>query len=346
MKKLFALIMVAAAVLAVAMLPSLGTAADAPAKVGLGHITSISSSKDKAVAAATGKVTPAVAQVNTTMAIVAFDAAGKVTHISVDTSQTKVNFDENGAVTSDLKAPAKSKVELGDGYGMRKASSIKREWFEQMADFEKWMIGKTVAEIKALKVKQRDASHTAVPDVPELTSTVTITVQDYIDVVEEAWENAVAVPAGGAKLGLGHEISIAKSKAYAAQVDNVFAGALFDKDGKVVGVIVDTAQTKVAFDKEGKVTTDKAGVFKTKKELGDAYGMVKASSIKKDWYQQMAEFEKWMTGQTVAQIQALKVKQRDASHVAVPDIPELTSTVTITVEGYIAAVAEAYARAK
>jgi len=345
MKKLFAFLMVAAVVMAIALLPSLGTAADAPAKIGLGHITSIKSSKDRAVAA-DGKVTAAVAQIDTTMAIVAFDAAGKVTHITVDTSQTKVNYDANMKVVSDLAALQSSKVEIKDGYGMRKASSIKKEWFEQMADFEKWMIGKTVAEIKALKTKQRDASHIAVPDIPELASTVTITVQDYIAVVEEAWKNAVAVAPGGAKLGLGHEISIAKSSATAAQVDNVFAGTLFDKDGKIVGVIVDTAQTKVAFDKDGKITTDKNGEFKTKKELGDAYGMAKASSIKKDWYQQMAEFEKWMTGQTVDQIKALKTKKRDASHVAVPDIPELTSTVTITVEGYIAAVAESYANAK
>jgi hypothetical protein len=345
MKKLFALIMVAAALLAVAMLPSLGIAADAPAKIGLGHVTSIGSSKDKVVAA-NGKVTPAVAQVDTTMAIVAFDAAGRVTHITIDTAQTKVNYDEDMKVTSDLAALAQSKIELGDGYGMRKASSIKKEWNEQIVDFEKWMIGKTVAEIKALKTKQRDASHIAVPDIPELASTVTITVQDYIEVVEEAWNNAVPVPAGGVKLGLGHEISIAKSTSSAAQVDNVFAGALFDKDGKIVGVIVDTAQTKVAFDKDGKVTTDKAGEFLTKKELREGYGMLKASSIKKEWYEQMAEFEKWMTGKTVAEIKALKTKQRDSSHIAVPDIPELASTVTITVEGYIAAVAEAYANAK
>lgn len=345
MKKLLALIMVAAAVLAVAMLPSLGMAANAPAKIGLGHLTSIASSKGKVVAA-DGKVTPAVAQVDTTMAIVAFDAAGKVTHITIDTSQTKVNYDADMKVTSDLKALAQSKIELGPAYGMLKASSIKKEWNEQIAEFEKWMIGKTVAEIKALKTKQRDASHPAVPDVPELASTVTMTVQDYIAVVEEAWNNAVAVPAGGVKLGLGHEISIGSSTSTNAQVDNVFAGALFNKDGKIVGVIVDTAQTKVAFDKDGKITTNMAGEFKTKKELGDAYGMAKASSIKKDWYQQMAEFEKWMTGKTVAEIKALKTKQRDASHVAVPDIPELASTVTITVQGYIAAVAEAFANAK
>ena len=38
---------------------------------------------------------------------------------------------------------------------MRRASAIGKEWFEQIAEFEKWMIGKTVDEVKASKVKER-----------------------------------------------------------------------------------------------------------------------------------------------------------------------------------------------
>ncbi len=74
------------------------------------------------------------------------------------------------------------------------------------------MAGKTVDEIKSMDVKVRDASHTDVPDVPELTSSVTIDVGGYIAAVEEAYRNAVDVKKGGVKLGLGHEISAAKSK--------------------------------------------------------------------------------------------------------------------------------------
>jgi len=315
------------------------------AKMGLGHITSIASSKDLVVDK-NGKVTPPVAQVDTTIAAVAFDKSDRVIAVTIDTAQTKVNFDKDLNVTSDLSAVNKSKTELGDGYGMRKASSIKKEWNEQIAELEKWMVGKTIAEIKSLKVKQRDASHPAVPDVPELTSTVTVTVGDYIAAVEEAYKNAVAVSEGAVKLGLGHEISTAKSKAGAAEVNLTMAATLFDKDGKVVRTMIDTAQTKVPFGKDGKVSADKAGELKTKVELGDGYGMRKASSIKKEWNEQIAEFEKWMAGRTIAEIKSLKVKQRDASHPAVPDVPELVSTVTVTVSDYIAAVAESYANAK
>jgi len=315
-------------------------------KLGLGHITSIASSKDKA-----DGVNP-VGQVDTVIAAVGFDKDGKVVKVTIDTAQTKVNFDENLKLTSDVNAEYKTKVELGDDYGMKKASGIGKEWYEQIAELEKWMIGKTVDEIKAMKTKEKDANHPAVPDVPELTSSVTVSVQDYIAAVEEAYKNAVQIGNGAKKVGLGHVISIGKStgldgdKLPLAQVDTVMAATAFDADGKVVATIIDTAQTKVNFDENGKVTSDRNAEYKTKVELGDEYGMKKASAIGKEWYEQIAELQKWMQGKTVDEIKAMKTKEKDASHPAVPDVPELTSSVTVSVQDYIAAVAESYANAK
>ncbi len=325
------------------------------AKVGLGLRTSIGSSTDLTVNAEGKKVAP-TGQVDTVIAAVAFDKSGKIMKVAIDTQQTKVKFDENLQVASDLKADYPSKVELGDKYGMGKVSTIKKEWYEQAAELEKWMIGKTVDQVKALKVKERDAKHKSVPDDPELTSLVTMDVGQYIAAVADAYKNAVDVNKGGASLGLGHNTSIASSKGYSvaddkevlplAQVDNTIAATVFDKDGKVVRTIINTAQTKVKYDKDGKVTSDKTAELPSKVELGDKYGMGKVSTIKKEWYQQVAELEKWMTGKSVNDIKSLKVKERDASHPAVPDVPELTSLVTVTVGDYINAVAESSANAK
>lgn len=319
------------------------------AKLGLGIITSIAKSKD-----ATADTT-AVGQVDSVIAAVLFDKDGKVLKVDIDTAQTRVNFDKNMKVTSDKAAPVKTKVELGDEYGMGKVSSIGKNWYQQIDELEKWMVGKTVDEIKALKVKQRDEEHPAVPDVPELTSLVTISVENYLAAVEKAYQNTIDVQ-NAEKLGLGHVVSIEKSKDYSnkdgqetlpvAQADCVVAATAFDKDGKVVGVLIDNAQTRVNFDKNGKVTSDKTAKIESKKELGDRYGMGKVSSIGKNWYQQVGELEKWMVGKTVDEIKNLKVKARDEEHPAVPDVPELTSLVTISVEDYLAAVAEAYANAK
>lgn len=314
------------------------------AKIGLGHITSIKSSKDKTAD------NNAVGQVDTVIAAVAFDKDGKVVKVTIDNAQTKVNFDENLQLASDVNAEYKTKVELGPEYGMIKNSKIGKEWYEQIAELEKWMIGKTVDEIKAMKTKKVDDSHPAVPDVAELTSLVTVTVQDYIAAVEEAYNNAIDVNPGAVKLGLGHVISIAKSKGYSnadgketlptAQVDTVMVVSAFDANNKVVSAIIDTAQTKVEFDKEGKVTTDKAGEFKTKVELGTAYGMAKASSIGKEWFEQAKALADWMAGKSVDEIKNMKTTD------GAPSEADLTSSVTISVQDYIAGLAEAFENAK
>ncbi|HBD62997.1 MAG TPA: hypothetical protein DC038_01030 [Clostridiales bacterium] len=315
------------------------------AKIGLGQNISIGKSKD-----ATADAT-ATAQADVTIAAVGFDADGKVASVTVDVAQTKVAFDKDMKVTSDRAAEVKSKKDLGPDYGMVKASSIGKEWFEQMEAFENWMIGKTAAEIAGLKVKERDESHKNVPDVPELTSSVTITVESYIAAVEEAWKNAEDAH-GAEKVGLGVETHIGSSKDKAAdvkpvaQMDTYMTAVALDKDGKVVKSIVDVAQVKVNYDENGVVTSDKTAEIKTKQELKEGYGMVKASSIGKEWFEQMAAFEEWMIGKTAAEIAGLKVKERDASHKAVPDVPELTSSVTITVDGYQSVVAEAIENAR
>ncbi|MFA5523044.1 MAG: hypothetical protein WDA24_01685 [Tissierellales bacterium] len=313
-------------------------------KIGLGQNTTIAKSKDQ------NGDTPAAAQVDTVMAAVAFDKDGKVVKVTIDNAQTKVNFDKDLQLTSDVNAENKTKVELGADYGMVKNSKIGKEWFEQISELEKWMIGKNLDEIKGIKTKKVDDAHPSVPDVAELASTVTITIQDYIAAVEEAYTNAIDVNAGAVTLGLGHEISIAKSKSYAsvdgketlplAQVDTVMVVSAFDADGKVVNTIIDTAQTKVNYDKDGKVTTDKAGEFKTKVELGADYGMVKNSKIGKEWFEQAKALADWMAGKTVEEIKDMKTTD------GVPSDAELTSSVTVSVQDYIAGLVEASENAK
>jgi hypothetical protein len=335
--------------------PDPGPKTPSIAKVGLGHLTSIAKSTDLAVDT-DGNTTPPTGQIDTTVAAVAFDADGKVMQVTIDTSQSKIAFDADLQLTTDTSVKGQTKVEVKEGYGMKRVSAIGKEWYEQATELEKWMIGKTVEEIKSMKTKKRDDAHPSVPDVPELTSLVTITVQDYIAAVEEAYKNAVDVPEGGTKLGLGHVVGLGSSKSYAnvdgketlplAQVDFTVAATVFDNDGKVLTTVIDTCQTKVAYDKDGKVTSDKTASPKSKKELGPDYGMARVSGIGKEWFEQIDELEKWMAGKTVAEIKAMKVKERDASHPAVPDVAELTSLVTMTVQDYIEAVAESFANAK
>jgi len=202
MKKVLSIVLVltlALSVLAGCSAPAAPAAPTAPAepaaeggsivKLGLGHITSIAKSTDLGKDAEGKEVLP-LGQVDTVMAAVGFDKDGKVVSVTIDNAQTKVTFDAALQVTSDIKAEGKTKVELKEEYGMIKASSIGKEWYQQAEALGQWMVGKTVDEIKAMKTKNKDASHPAVPDVPELTSSVTVSVQDYIAAVAEGYENA------------------------------------------------------------------------------------------------------------------------------------------------------------
>lgn len=153
-------------------------------KVGMGSLTSVKSSKP--ATAEDG----AKSQADTTMAVVALDESGKIVTVSIDVVQAKVAYDTKGALKTNVADAVKTKKQLGEEYGMRKASAIGKEWFEQIAAFEEYITGKTIDEIKAMPTKVKDENHPKVPDVAELASSCTMNVGDYIDAVALAASNA------------------------------------------------------------------------------------------------------------------------------------------------------------
>lgn len=326
------------------------TEAAAPAEVGeitsFGMGNSMSLKRSKEAADDKG----ASAGGNATVVAVGFDAEGKIVDVKFDVIQPALQYAKDGTIEGDAAAEVQSKVEKGDAYGMKAASSIGKEWYEQIGAFEEWMKGKTVEEVTGLKVAQKDDAHPAVPDVPELTSSVTISVEGYQAAVKEAWDNKVDVT-GATAVGVGLEATAAKSKALEgdvaqAQFDIPMAAVAIDKDGKVVGAFLDNAQSRVKFDKDGKFAEEPAADAKTKADLGADYGMIKASQIGKEWFEQAEAFAAWAVGKTADEITGLKVVQKDDAHPAVPDVPELTSSVTISVEDYQAVLVEAIENAQ
>ena len=154
------------------------------AATGLGSVTSVS-------------LTPATAEkagsvsVNTTMCAVTLDDAGKIVAIKFDVVQPKAAFDAAGAASGELNAAPQTKKELKEGYGMKRVSSIGKEWYEQAAALEAWCIGKTVEEVLGMKTFDRgDGSHTMVPDEADLKAGCTITVGDYLKALVNAAANA------------------------------------------------------------------------------------------------------------------------------------------------------------
>ena len=118
-----------------------------------------------------------------------FDANGKILGVSFDAIQPKVTYDAEGKVVT-VSEEQKTKKELGDEYGMRDSSGIKKEVGEQMTALEDYLKGKTAADAVATPTKQRDENHTRVPDVADLESSCTIDIGSFLDCLQKAYDNA------------------------------------------------------------------------------------------------------------------------------------------------------------
>lgn len=154
-------------------------------KGGQGMVTSIGSVADATVDK------PGSAQVNTIVCSLLLDGQGKILKVTWDEQQTKIQFGMDGK-PFELPAPEKllTKLEKGDAYGMKKASAIGKEWYEQIAAFAEYCKGKTVDEVLAIKTVAVDASHPAVPNVEDLKTSVTVSVDDYLAALRKAADNA------------------------------------------------------------------------------------------------------------------------------------------------------------
>jgi len=147
------------------------------AATGLGSVTNVTSTPATADAAAS-------VSVNVTMCAVTLDEEGKIVAISFDVVQPKSNWET-------AYVEPQTKLELKEGYNMKRVSAIGLEYYEQIANLEAWCIGKTVAEVLAMPVMDRgDGSHTHVPTDVDLAAGCSITVRDHLAALEKAAADA------------------------------------------------------------------------------------------------------------------------------------------------------------
>ena len=154
-----------------------------------------------------------------------------------------------------------------------------------------------------------------------------------------------------AATGLGSVTSVKLTPAGASNgsvsVNTTMCAVTLDDAGKIVAVQFDVVQPKAAFDATGAASGELNAAPQTKKELKEGYGMLKASAIGKEWFEQAAALEAWCIGKTVEEVCAMKTFDRgDGSHTMVPDEADLKTGCTITVGDYLAALQKAAAVAK
>ena len=126
-------------------------------------------------------------QSDVTACAVTLDSNGKNVGVSWDVVQCKTAVTTAGKVT--VADAVQSKKELKEGYNMKPASAIGKEWYEQIAALEAYAVGKTPADVAGMKVTEANG-HTNVPDVADLTSSCTMSCGDFFDTLTKAAGNA------------------------------------------------------------------------------------------------------------------------------------------------------------
>ncbi len=332
MKKIAALVL---ALILVAGLMTISVSAEGELKTGLAAVTSLTSSKS-ATADADG-----LAQTDAAVVAVTVDQDGKIVDCVIDAIQAKINFGADGSLKTDIGTIFKTKTELGADYGMAKASPIGKEWFEQAAALAEYVKGKTVDEVLAIAVNEDKQ-----PTGADLTASVTIKIGSYLEAIVKAAQNAQAIGAGaGDKLGLGIASDMHMSKAAAAdaagsaQSYSFMTAVTYNDQGVVTSCIMDALQGTVAFDAAGQITSDVSAAPQTKNELGEAYGMKKASAIGKEWNEQAAGFAAFVVGKNAEQVTGIqltedgKAADADLASVASVTVSEMQAVVLKAIQG-------------
>lgn len=125
------------------------------------------------------------AEISTVAAAVTVDEADRIVGCNIDMVEQKLAISNTGSIGSPANTQYTTKKELGDSYGMKAASEIGKEWYEQIESFEQYVTGKTVEEINGIKTD----SHGYVED-SSLNSSVTISISDFQAALTKAVENA------------------------------------------------------------------------------------------------------------------------------------------------------------
>jgi len=300
-------------------------------KTGLAIINSIEKSKSAAADAA------GLAQADSTIVAVTLDKSGVITSCVIDQAQSKVNFGADGKLTTALDAAFMTKNELGANYGMGEKSGIGKEWDEQAKAFAEYVVGKTVADVKGIAVKD------GYPTDADLKASVTINIAGFVAAIEKAAANAADLGAvKGDILSIATTTNIAKSKNATAdekglaQIYSTYVALTRDSKGVITSCIFDGSQSNVNFDAKGAITTDLKVAPLTKNELKEDYGMKKASGIGKEWYEQAAAFASYVKGKSLEQVKGIAVKD------GYPTDTDLKASVTIHITDFIALIEKAY----
>ena len=332
MKKIVAFLLLACMMLSLA---ACGASATAEYKLGMGVSLSTDSSKDNQ------------AQVDATVATVVTDKDGKIVLCRLDVAQSKMDV-TGGAVEADKTF--KTKMELGDDYGMVAYGNAIAEWYDQAKAFESYVVGKTAAEVEGIETVVNDTGHNVATD-EALLAGCTMDITAFKAAVVKACndEKGASFKAGkDFTLGVAAITEAADSTPVGEKDAQIkmytnYGAAVVDKDGKILAALTDATQPVITADKDGKITD---ATFKgTKRELGADYGMVAYGNAIAEWDAQAKAFADYTVGKTASEVAGLETVVNDSGHNVTTD-ETLLASCTMDISGMMAVIALAatYAR--
>ena len=325
MKKILSLVL--CTLMLVSMLAACGgneTNNDTPATVKFGSALNISG------VAATDATADKNGQgaMDITAAAITLDADGKIVACDLDTLQVKAAYTTEGKAVAN--AEFKTKRELGDAYNMVTYGGAKAEWYKQADAFEALIVGKTVADVRGLVVNETNKGTDEV-----VNAGCTIMINEFVTAIEKAAANAKVEVAADVTVKVAMSATqtctdATADKAGSNKVETYVCAAAV-KDGKIVSADSDCVEANFGFDTAGKSSFDASKEVKSKREQGDAYGMVAYAGAAKEWYAQADAFDAACEGKTAAEIAGLKADDGKG-------IDSLKSAgCTIYVTGFVAA---------
>lgn len=304
MKKFLSIVLAAVLLLSLASLAGCG--AKETLKFGLG-VHAYTSGIASADADTNGK-----GEIVTNAAAVLLDKDGKIVKCAIDTMSNEVAFTSEGKFV--VATEFKTKYEKGADYNMVAYGGAKKEWFEQVDAFTALVVGKTLAEVKALVAEGNKGTDEVV------TAGCTIMINDFVLALEKAINAATdsdATADDTVKVALVSTQTGSKDATADAagvnEVDTAVAAAVLNKDGKAVAMATDALQGKVNFDAKG-VTEDAAGAITTKLGAKENYGMAQygqdlnGDGTVKEWFEQADAFNAACVGKTATEIKALAIE--------------------------------------
>lgn len=304
-------------------------------KTGLAVITTAAGSTS-ATAEEEGAVT-----FDNTLVAVTVDDDGVITSCIIDSIPATVSFDASGAITSDYLEPVITKNELGADYGMVSWGGAIAEWDSQVAALANYAVGKTVTELKMGAIDETGKA----PEGSDLASSATIYLGGFVSAIERAVNEATHLGAqAGDEIRLVTLNKLSSSTDATADAEGCIqldgdVAVITYKDDVITSCIIDSVQAKVAFDTTGTITTDLTKEFLSKNELGDGYGMVAWGNAIAEWNVQAASFASYVTGKTADEVAGIAINEATKP----ADGSDLASSVTISIGGFQALIAKAFA---